>query len=96
MAAKTLKITTRAHQCGSKKWASHCSELRLVAVPDGAKTSDLRSKGVELIASSPVLVYWASGNQSSRELPASYYERQFREEAERLAAERPDAYRIDA
>ena len=91
---KTLKITTRAHQLGSKKWASRAYEIRLVAVPDGAKTPDLRSKGVELIAQSPVLVFWASGNQSSRYPSELAYRENLAERAAQLATANPDLYTL--
>jgi hypothetical protein len=63
-----------------------------VAIPEGAKTPDLRSKGVELIARSPVLMYWASGNQSRRYPSADTYRGEFGRIAAWLCAKCPDEY----
>lgn len=91
---KILKITVRAHRLGACRWASRREEIRLVAVPEGAKTNDLRSAGVELIARSPELVYWASGNQSRMYFPAGKYVQDFSDLASRLVAESPDKYKL--
>ena len=89
---KKLMITTTTHPRGAKRWANKVLEPRLVAVPENAKTHDLRSKGVELINRGPALVFWASGHQSSRFQKMEIYVREFQAQARKLAADRPDQY----
>jgi hypothetical protein len=56
-------LTTRTYCNGSGKWISGRWSLRIVAVPEGAATKDLRSPGVKVLWESPILAtYYSHGS----------------------------------
>jgi hypothetical protein len=79
-------LTTRAHCNGSGSWISSRWTYRIVAVPDGAKTRDLRSFGVKLLWESPILAtYYSHGGTTYTAETRRYLDRiNFDEVAQRL------------